>query len=142
SDPEDFLGEWEYRLTLPAYEIAEIQAFAIRDFDNKRSAASNTMNVLRYVAPDWSVKWAVVASYYYQLIDRQAIADKIGKIAEDNGFPQEVCFDGEPCYGHIDKDINLLLWMPKQAGEIGKADSERIHEEYGNYNDYPLALDF
>ncbi|WP_410514438.1 hypothetical protein PaeBR_08615 [Paenibacillus sp. BR2-3] len=35
------------KVELPAYEIAEIQAFVTRDFDSKRSTGSETLHVLQ-----------------------------------------------------------------------------------------------
>lgn len=139
--PQKYVGEWEIKVKLPAYEIAEIQAFATRDLDKKRSNASDTLSVLRYKTPSWGVNWAVVASYYYNVIEKDAIVQKIADIAEFNGFPVQDC-SGQVCYGTLEKDINLLILNPRQAGEIGRDDDERIQEEFANRNGFPLAAAF
>ncbi|WP_373231853.1 DUF6531 domain-containing protein [Cohnella sp.] len=139
--PEDYVGEWEVKVRLPAYEIAEIQAVATRDFDEKQSDSSKTLRVLRYKTPAWNINWSVIASYYYNVIEKEAIVEKIGKVASDNGFPVEDC-NRQTCYGNLEEGVNLLVMEPLQAGEIGMEDDERIHEEYANRNDHPIAEAF
>ncbi|MCJ8014565.1 DUF6531 domain-containing protein [Paenibacillus sp. KQZ6P-2] len=139
--PGKYVGEWQIKVKLPVYEIAEIQAFATRDLDKKRSNASETLSVLRYKSPSWGVNWAVVASYYYNVIMKDAIVQKIADIADFNGFPVEDC-NGQVCYGPMDKDINLLILNPRQAGEIGRDDDSRIREKFGRRNGYPFAAAF
>ncbi|CAM4211443.1 DUF6531 domain-containing protein [Paenibacillus alkaliterrae] len=139
--PEDYVGEWEVKVRLPAYEIAEIQAVATRVFDGKKSDSSKTLRVLRYKTPAWNINWSVIASYYYNVTEKEAIVEKIGKVAVDNGFPVEDC-NGQTCYGTLEEGVNLLVMEPQQAGEIGQEDDERIHEEYTNRNGHPIAEAF
>lgn len=139
--PEDYIGEWEAEIELPPYEIAEIQAFSTRDLDKKRSEGSKPLRVLHYVTPAWNINWAVIASYYYNLIDRDALVKKVGDIAKFNGFPEENCNEGT-CYGNLEKDIHLLLMDPEQAGIIGQDDEARIKDEYANRNGHPIAEQF
>ncbi|WP_410514431.1 DUF6531 domain-containing protein [Paenibacillus sp. BR2-3] len=139
--PAKYIGEWEKQIELPAYKIAEIQAFSIRDFDSKRSTGSEKLNVLKYTAPAWGINWAVVASYYYGVDEKDAIVQMISEIAKFNGFPVEDCND-QVCYGPIDEGVNLWIMNPKHAGEIGHEDDDRIQEEYANRNGHPLPAAF
>lgn len=151
--PEDYIGEWETEVTLPADQIAQITAVSIRKEGNveKTSLESEMLRVLRHKTKTWGTKWAVLAAYYYNLFGVQRddnanwweiLNNQIRDIASFNEIPLEVCHEGESCYDPIPKDMNLLLLDPVMAGDILEDDEDWIEEAYASKAGHPLAEDF
>ena len=136
--PADFVGEWQIEVTLPEYEIAHITATATRELDNKASGPSEALQVLRYTAPTWDVKWAELAGYYYNADSVESLSARISEAASFNHVTIKTCSDGQNCPGFIDKGTNLLLMNPLAAGNILNQDIADINQAFVNKYGHPI----
>jgi RHS repeat-associated protein len=141
NQPEDYVGEWEVEVTLPSYEIAHITAKTKRIIDQKESGPSEMLQVLRYKAPGWGVKWAVLTGYYYDEILKEEIESRIHNIVSFNGLPIESC-EGQTCYGGIKDGMNVLLMLPQKAGVITETITDEIEQEFIYKNGFPISTYF
>jgi len=139
--PEDYVGEWEVRVHLHAYEIANITATAQRDMDGKESGKSDALRVLRYEAPDYNVTWEALAGYYYRADSIPFMREKIREIADFNGIKPGQCYGNQECFGWIGKGTNLLIKNPELAGLILKEElNDLTPEKIANRKKYAKPL--